>query len=551
MHAIKTLFNQKFLLTAVLSVLCLGFVSESVGQTQMPLPNHNSVYTGFARGFWFEAPTSFTITGVRVPSQAGGGQQYIQVVRLNVTPPIAAGSQTSNFTTLLYVNGAANGVITPANITVNQGDIIGVLGCAGSTGTSNSYGTGAYTSSVYGSSFTMQRFGYQGSINSGQTNQVWGVGQGAGGSVGRVELYYGQPCSTVTNITTGGISSMAASFSWTGVTGSAGYDYVVDQSATLAPTGTPTKVTVTNGTATGLIPSTRYYVHVRNYCSSTSTSAWDTASFETLPPCSEPQGFSVTYVDSNNVSFVWNPLTTGVNYRYVVDINRSDPSPVAGTPTNSAIGNAASLLEGTKYYVHIKSYCLGDDSSGWSLDSFYTPIVCRSPEVSFANINSSRAVAYWQAVPSALGYEFLVSTEPATPVIGSKTINTSKHIPHLDANKKYYFHVRSHCSDRGILSSSQWRTFEFTTHALSVGNVSSEDVVMIYPNPASENVTFSVSNLKENGMLLVTDINGRVLQRVVIDKKEVNVSLAGMESGVYLLKYVNANGTGTYRLIKK
>ncbi|MCB0700156.1 MAG: T9SS type A sorting domain-containing protein, partial [Chitinophagaceae bacterium] len=516
--------------------------------TLMPLPNHNSVYSGSARGYWFVAPTNFTITGLRVPSQAGTGLQYIQLVKLGVMLPISAGSQTSNFTTLVYINGATNGVIQSVNIPISAGDIIGILGTAG---TSNSYATGAYTTNVYGNNFTIQRFGYQGHITGGATSQVWGVAQGAGGSISRVELYYGQPCAGVTNMAVNNISSMAADFSWTGVTGSGGYDYAVDQTAAAAPTGTVVNTNTTNGNISGLTPATTYYLHVRNYCSSTDKSSWDTVSFETLPPCSEATGVTITNVDSNSASFTWNSLVTGLIYRYVIDTNRSDPAYNAGTPTNVAAGSVVNLLEGTKYYIHIKAYCVANDSSGWSLDSFYTPVVCRAPLVSFTDINSNRAIVYWSPRLSAIEYEYLVNTESAPPVVGTKTIQTSVQIPYLDANQKYYFHVRSHCSDRGILASSQWVSYEFSTHAVSVGELDEDNMVMIYPNPANDNFTFTVSKVEENGVLTVTDISGREVVKTPIDKKQTSVSLKGQQTGIYLLKYTTALGTGTYRILKQ
>lgn len=534
--------------TFLFCLICLLNIKTVNAQTLMPLPNHNSVYSGSARGYWFIAPTNFTITGLRVPSQAGSGLQYIQVVKLNTTPPIPFGNQSSNFTTLVYINGATNGVIQSVNINVQAGDVIGILGTAG---TSNSYATGAYTTSIYGQSFTIQRFGYQGHITGGATSQVWGVAQGASGSISRVELYYGQPCAGVTNLATTNISSMSAEVNWTGVTGSAGYDYAVDQSATLSPTGNINNTNNTFATMSGLMPSTTYYVHVRNYCSSTDKSAWDTVSFETLPPCSPPQGFTPISVDSNSASFIWNPLITGLSYLYVVDTNRSDPAPTAGIPTLTAGGSVINLIEGRKYYVHIKAYCQQNDSSGWSLDSFYTPVVCRAPDVQFRDINTQRAIAYWSDKQSAINYEYLLSTESAPPPLGTKTTNNAVHMPNLDAGSKYYFHIRSNCNDRGIQSSSKWSTYEFSTFALSVGELNDDKTVAIYPNPAQEQFTFAVTNPEKDGRLIITDLSGKEAKRVDINHTETNISLQGLESGIYLLRYVTSGSSGTYRILKQ
>ena len=79
------MLKNKFL---VAFIICISS-TLSIAQNVMPLPAHSSVYTGSARGFWFVAPVTFEITGLRVPSQAGTGDQAIQVVKINDPMPIA------------------------------------------------------------------------------------------------------------------------------------------------------------------------------------------------------------------------------------------------------------------------------------------------------------------------------------------------------------------------------------------------------------------------------------------------------------------------------
>jgi hypothetical protein len=79
-----------------------------------------------------------------------------------------------------------------------------------------------------------------------------------------VEMYYltGPPCPVPTSPTATAITSSTATVGWTGVAGSVGYDYVVDQNAG-NPSATPTTTTGTSVNLTGLTPSTNYYLHVR------------------------------------------------------------------------------------------------------------------------------------------------------------------------------------------------------------------------------------------------------------------------------------------------
>ncbi|HAW19498.1 MAG TPA: hypothetical protein DCX14_04875 [Flavobacteriales bacterium] len=177
----KSFKSYLFTFTFVLIGVC------AMAQNMMPLPAHSSLYSGSARGFWFVAPTTFVIVGLRVPTQAGTNAQAIQVMKLHEAMPIAFTSQSTNFTNLFYTNTGTSGQILPVNILINAGDTIGILGTAG---TGNSYGNGYYSSSIFSNTVPIQRFGYQGNINTGATSQIWGVGYQGSGSISRVEVYY-------------------------------------------------------------------------------------------------------------------------------------------------------------------------------------------------------------------------------------------------------------------------------------------------------------------------------------------------------------------------
>lgn len=171
----------------ILSIGALVATMALSAQTMMPLPAHSSVYTGSARGFWFVTPSAIVITGLRVSSEAGTGTQAIQVVKILDPMPIAFTAQSSNFTNLFYTNTGANGQIIPVNIPLDADDTIGILGTAG---TSNSYSSSYYVSSILGQNVSIQRFGYQGNINASAAPSIWGVSYEEAGSISRVEVYY-------------------------------------------------------------------------------------------------------------------------------------------------------------------------------------------------------------------------------------------------------------------------------------------------------------------------------------------------------------------------
>lgn len=506
----------------------------------IPLPPHSTVYTGSVRGYWFIAPTNFTIVGLRVSADAGTGNQFIHLMKINDPTPVLYPTASTNFTTLAYINNATYNVIQPVNIPVTTGDIIGVLGQSG-TGISNSYSASATPFSATIGSFTIQlnRLLYQGGIQvSAAPNYST---EGAGTPISRVEIWYttGPPCPTPSGLGATAITSTTATVSWGAVPGSAGYDYVVDQNAG-NPSVSGTATTLTSINLNGLIPSTNYYLHVRNKCSSTSISVWVTYSFTTLPPCKPPVGFHVTNLTSVSATIHWDPWPSASNYDYIVDQSNTTPtSTTAATNTLLTSANLSGLSENTWYYVHIRSNCPGGETSNWSLDSFLTPIPCRPPVIKIDHVNTNEAVAYWDPVPTALYYEYAISTSSTPPVQGTKYNYTTIHTSALNDGGEYYFHVRSHCNSLNVESTSEWGTTSFKTFALDIDQVKGAQSIVVYPNPVTDMLHVTgIANLPYK----VMDIAGRVLlEGKGRNDKETNIGMSNFARGMYILQ-VEVNG---------
>lgn len=366
-----------------------------------------------------------------------------------------------------------------------------------------------------------------------------------------VELNPGPPCPPPTNITITNVNSSSVDFSWTGVTGSVGYEYVVDQNAA-GPTGTPITAVGTSGNAIGLAPSTQYYIHVRNLCSPTNWSAWTTLPFTSNPPCDVPGSFIFNYIDSDSARFSWASMgTPAVEYEYLVDQDTSAPGVGAPTiVTTNNFGDGTGLMEGQTYYVHLRTKCTGSDSSAWGLFPFYAPIICKDPQVKFNDIRQDQAVAYWGVINSAIAYEYLLDNNAFPPATGTRITKPSVLLSYLNPSTKYYFHVRSFCSDRGVLTNTDWKTFELNTKGVGIDDVQGSIQASAYPNPTSGEFVFSVHD-RSNGLLTVTDISGREIKKIDVVSEKTSVSLSDVPSGVYVLKYASDNFAGSYRIVKQ
>lgn len=152
----------------------------------MDVGNQTGTHTGNTRGYWFTAPTSFLIDGIRVVTDASTAAQSVEIVRFTSSQPPLFPTTTNSFISLFSAkNVDSTGFITTGSILVNSGDVIGVLGVRGAG--VNSYKVGPYVSSIFGNSVVLERLGMQQHL---ETNPVANLYRENPGSIGRVELLY-------------------------------------------------------------------------------------------------------------------------------------------------------------------------------------------------------------------------------------------------------------------------------------------------------------------------------------------------------------------------
>lgn len=366
------------------------------------------------------------------------------------------------------------------------------------------------------------------------------------------------PCPKSTALTINSVNSQGAAFSWTGVSGAMGYDYAVDTKNDIVPNLTTPIITtgVTNGTWNSLTPSTTYYLHVRTRCSATGISFWDTVSFRTLPPCNKTSGFQVTYIDSNNANFLWTPYPNVLQYQYVVDRNSANPtsSTPLNTTTTTYVGLPDTCKDGTLYYVHIRSKCVANDSSIWSLDSFRTPVPCRKPGLSISYLSSDNSITVWKSVPTAYNYEYYLGSLSSLPPNGTPILVTYVQTPYLVPRTGYTISVRCNCSFYGVNTTSDWSSLDFTTLSPTEvgGFILPKAEVELFPNPVKETLFIKTTGLNgKTANAQLTDMGGRVLKTVTIDNNITIVNMEAMPAGVYLIKYQDADQSKILKFTKE
>jgi hypothetical protein len=153
--------------------------------TLMPLSTYSNPYNGNVRGYYFTAPTNFTISGLRVPTYANSGSQSIAVVKFTAGAPPRYSSSTNSFIDLGYwANYTLSDTIATC-IKIDSGDIIGIYG---SRAGYNAYAPSGNTT-INGYSVYFERSLMQDDLSTSAMHDI-SAGNTVGGSISLVDMFY-------------------------------------------------------------------------------------------------------------------------------------------------------------------------------------------------------------------------------------------------------------------------------------------------------------------------------------------------------------------------
>lgn len=317
-------------------------------------------------------------------------------------------------------------------------------------------------------------------------------------------------CNAPANLSAANITDETADLSWNPVTGSNGYEYVIDELST-DPAGGGEAVAGNAVAATGLLPSTNYYLHVRTKCGTSDVSDWVTYPFSTLTPCNAPSNIAMLFLTTTTAELVWDEINGVAGYEYILDEVATDPL-VAGTFSVDALHDASGLTYNTTYYLHVRARCAPGHFSDWTTFSFTTPFPpCDAPtSLSSTYTTPTTAGLNWLDVTGIVGYEYVLDQESADPAgAGTATTDAAYAATGLDYNTTYYMHVRIECEAANF---SGWTTYSFTTP---------------FP-PCDTPVNLSVSNLMANTADLTWDeVTGIEGYEYVLDELAADPAGAG------------------------
>lgn len=295
-------------------------------QTQVPIGPQSNTFSSMVRGYHFTAPTSFTICGLYIPTDASTGVQNVAVVRFTAGAPPAFAATTNNFVQLFsQTNFAPNTMIT-CNIPVNAGDIIGVYGARG-TGCDNSYDGVGFATTINGFGTNLYRSGMQACLYSTAMTNIWSE---VNYNIGRIFMYYN--CCTVPVVTATASQNPICSGTQVALLGGGATTYTWNPGGLTGATVNVTPTTTTSYTVTGTSAG----------CNGTATVTVNVNPNPTVTASSSPaaicNGSSATLTGAGASTYTWNPGgQTGTSIS--VSPGSTTTYSVSGTSAAGCVGN--------------------------------------------------------------------------------------------------------------------------------------------------------------------------------------------------------------------
>ncbi len=101
-----------------------------------------------------------------------------------------------------------------------------------------------------------------------------------------------------------------------------------------------------------------------------------------------------------------------------------------------------------------------------------------------------------------------------------------------------------------VLTDSEIIQYTDSSATASAGNIIAANAIVIYPNPAQNNVTVQLPYAGSNGSMDLIDAMGRVITTQTIKGNTTQFDLAGLPPGMYIIK-VAVNGQMIYKKVLK
>jgi hypothetical protein len=271
--------------------------------------------------------------------------------------------------------------------------------------------------------------------------------------------------------------------------------------------------------------------------------------FNTKAQCNTPT-LSILAIVADSVSLSWTTSGSVTNIEYAV-LPASAPQPSTGTTSTGTSAGVGGLAAGTAYKAWIKANCPGSpSSSAWSATTFSTP--CGVPStIAVSNVQGDSADISWTAVSPGANYQYVVDLASAPPASGTSINTNSTRVKGLLPAKTYYVFVRTDCGGGSYSFWSASQSF-FTKFPTSLQNTQSiiDDILLVYPNPATSTATITIQNYTSDSKITVYNMSGTTMTSLPVTSAHTQLDLSLYPAGLYIVKYTDLYGSYYKKMLK-
>ena len=365
-----------------------------------------------------------------------------------------------------------------------------------------------------------------------------------------------EPCDPPTALTANNITETSAEVSWNGT--ATGYQVRLNS-------GTPEIVTATSKTFTGLTAGTTYTVEVRAVCES-SQFPWVSTSFTTqnesgitAPTVNTLAASNITHDGAtlNGTITAGSEAITAQGFMYKAS-SAADWTTVAATGTNlSATVNNLTAETAYEYKAFATTASGTVEGAVESFTTLAAPVVVTPPtvetlaatEITHEAATLNGTITAGSEAITAQGFMYKASSAADWTTVAATGENITATLSNLTAETAYEYKAFATTASGTV----EGQIMSFTTLAASgLADAESGAIkAMIYPNPAKDKATLSLSGLTANAKIIVSDLQGRIIQTEDLQagSETYELNTSNYASGVYYIRILCGNNVNTQKLI--
>jgi len=333
-----------------------------------------------------------------------------------------------------------------------------------------------------------------------------------------------------------------------------GLDYELVYGTDVAAMGNAMTSATGAFTITGLTPNTQYFIGVRQQCDSATWSDYSIVNFTTDDlPCFTPTDLNVVATTFASATLGW--TSSGSATTWAIELNGAGLQRFDTVGTNPY--TITGLYANQQYTAAVRAICLmGTVESDWSDTITFTTDACAPVQgVAVSGITTNSATVSWMANNGVMGYKISYGDSnfyDNEAIVADVDANTTSYtMTGLEEESAYEVYVQTKCAE-GIYSvvTAADRVSFRTTAGGSEGIYDAESgTLTLFPNPASTNVTVTVSGMEGEVTVEIVDLNGRTSGKWTVESGKVELDLSGMAQGAYFVRVTGERQTVVRKLI--